>query len=78
MKPIENFVKVETCGDFSLWLNKPVYKEYKTMNGYIRNTKTGTNMGKSVMLVMNLYNDKNEKSEMAILDDDCYEIVEEK
>lgn len=41
IRPIDNFVKVETCGNFSLWINKPIYKIYKTTSGFIQNTKTG-------------------------------------
>lgn len=77
VRPIENFVEVETRGNFSLWINKPIYKIYKTTSGFIRNTKTGENMGKIVKLHMNMYDENNNKRNIATYDEDCYEIVEE-
>ena len=49
-KPIENFVEVETQGNFSLWIDRPIYQIYKTTCGYVRNTRTGENMGDTVEL----------------------------
>lgn len=77
VRPIENFVEVETWGNFSLWINKPVYKVYKTTSGYIRNIHTGENMGQHVELHMNLYDENNQKLDFASYEEDCYEIVEE-
>lgn len=77
VRPIENFVKVETLGNFSLWINKPIYKIYKTTSGYIRNIHTGENMGRTVELRLNLYDAHNKKLAIASYDEDCYEIVEE-
>lgn len=77
VRPIEKFIKVETQGNFSLWINRPVYKIYKTTSGYIRNTKTGENMGSFVELHMNLYDENNTKLDFATYEEDCYEIVEE-
>lgn len=77
VRPIEKFVEVETLGNFSLWLNRPIYKIYKTTSGFIRNTKTGENMGQTVELHMNLYDENKNKLEFATYDEDCYEIVEE-
>lgn len=77
VRPTENFVEVETRGNFSLWINKPVYKIYKTTAGYIQNTNTGENMGKHVELHMNLYDENNNKLEVVSYEEDCYEIVEE-
>lgn len=76
VRPIENFVEVETRGNFSLWINKPVYKIYKTTSGYIKNIKTGENMGQVVELHMNLYDENNNKLDIAGYEEDCYEIVE--
>ena len=77
IKPITNFVEVETNGLFSLWINKPIYKIYKTTSGYIRNTKTLQNMGQCVELCVTLYDENNNKLDFAVNDEDCYEIVEE-
>ncbi len=77
IRPIENFVEVETRGNFSLWINKPIYKIYKTTCGYVRNTRTGENMGQTVNLHLNLYDDNNNKLAVASYDEDCYEIAEE-
>ncbi len=77
VRPIEYFVEVETRDNFSLWINRPVYKIYKTTSGHIKNTKTGENMGKIVELHMNLYDENNNKLDFATYDEDCYEIVEE-
>lgn len=78
VRPIENFVNVETRGKFSLWLNKPVYKIYKTTSGYIKNKKTGENMGQVVELHVNLYDENKNKLDFANYEEDCYEIVEER
>lgn len=77
LRPLENFVEVETRENFSLWINKPVYKIYKTTSGYIKNTKTGENMGKHVELHMNLYDANNNKLDVVSYEEDCYEVVEE-
>lgn len=77
IRPIDNFVEVETDGCFSLWINKPIYKVYKTTSGYIRNTKTLQNMGECVELCMNLYDEHYNKLDVAVNDEDCYEIVED-
>lgn len=50
-RAIENFVEVETQGNFSLWIDRPIYKIYKTNDGYVRNTRTGENMGTTVELL---------------------------
>ena len=60
-RPIENFVEVETQGNFSLWIDRPIYQIYKTTCGYVRNTRTGENMGTTVELHMNLYDDEYNK-----------------
>ena len=73
-RPIENFVEDETQGNFSLWIDRPVYKIYKTTDGYVRNTRTGENMGTTVELHMNLYDDN--KLDVATYEEDCYEFVE--
>lgn len=77
IKPIKNFVEVNMQGNFSLWINKPIYKIYKTNSGYIKNIKTGENMGQIVELHINLYDDNNNKLCVANYEEDCYEIVEE-
>lgn len=77
MRPIENFVKVESDGVFSLWLNRPVYKIYKTEVGYIKNLKTGENMGQSLELHMNLYDEHYRRREDIEYEEDCYEIAED-
>lgn len=77
VRPIENFVEVETQDNFSLWINKPVYKIYKTTNGFILNTRTGENMGQQVELHINLYDENNNRLRVATYEEDCYEIVED-
>lgn len=75
---INKFSKVETKGNFSLFLNTPVYKEYQAGDGFvIKNTKTGEILGKSVQLYMHLYDDNFNKLPEIVYDEDCYEIVEE-
>ena len=76
-RPIENFVEVEKQGNFSLWINKPVYKIYKTNYGYFRNIKTGENMGQQVELHVNLYDENYKKLDIASYEEDCYVLVEE-
>lgn len=77
VRPIDNFVEVETKDNFSLCINKPIYKVYKTTDGYIRNTRTGENVGKLVELHLKLYDENFNKLAIASYDEDCYEIVEE-
>ncbi len=74
---IDNFVQVEACGSFSLFINRPVFKIYKTTRGYIKNTKTGANMGQIVELHMNLYDENHNKLAVVTCEEDCYEIVED-
>lgn len=76
LKPIDNFVKAETRDNFSLWINKPVYKVYKTTSGCIVNTRTGENMGQTVELHLNLYDENNNKLAQAAYEEDCYAIAE--
>ncbi|MCH5159568.1 MAG: hypothetical protein J1F66_01800 [Clostridiales bacterium] len=77
VRPIDNYIEVETQGSFSLWINKPVYKIYETSGGYIRNVRTGENVGQHVELHMNLYDENHVKLEVASYEEDCYELVEE-
>ena len=75
-RPIENLVEVETQGNLSLWIDRPIYQIYKTTCGYVRNTRTGENMGTTVELHMNLYDDEYNKLDVATYEEDCYEFVE--
>lgn len=77
LKPIENFEQVETQGKFALWLNRPIYKIYKIDSGYIRNIRTGENMGKQVVLRVRLHDESNLPLSDCKYDEDCYEFVEE-
>ncbi len=63
-----------TEGEFTLWVNSPIYKIYAAGAGYIRNTKTQENCGKEVILRKHLYLNGQKLSE-PIYDEDCYEIV---
>jgi len=75
VKPIKHFVKAETNGAFSLWINRPIYKQYGVSEGYIRNAKTGENMGTTVTLHMNLFDNNLNKLENPTFEEDCYEFV---
>lgn len=56
-------IKIEECGNFSLYKTIEPRKVYGTTHGYWKNTKTGENCGK----IVNIYDG----------DDDCYELVTE-
>lgn len=74
----ENYISVKTEGKFTLWVNKPVYKEYMAVEGMkIVNTKTGENMGYSVKLYTHLYDADLRRLPEDIQDEDCYAIVRE-
>ena len=49
---------------------------FTTTCGYVRNTRTGENMGDTVELHMNLYDDEYNKLDVATYEEDCYEFVE--
>lgn len=71
---MDKFNKVSTEGEFSLWVNSPIYKTYAISEGYIRNTKTGENCGKEVILRKHYY-DGAKRLEEPICDEDCYEFI---
>lgn len=71
---MSNFKQVSTDGEFSLWVNSPIYKNYAISEGYIRNTKTGENCGKKVVLRKHYYDGATRLAE-PIYDEDCYEFV---
>lgn len=73
-----NFIETQTVGKLTLWVNKPVYKEYFAGQGMkIINTKTGEDMGKNVKLYTHLYDADLRKLPEEIQDEDCYTIVGE-
>ena len=70
-----NFKQVSTEGEFSLWVTSPIYQTYAISDGgYIRNTKTGENCGKKVILRKHYYDGEKRLAE-PIYDEDCYEFV---
>ena len=70
-----NFKLISTEGEFSLWVNSPIYKTYAVSEGaYIRNTKTGENCGKEVILRKH-YFIGTEQLPDPVYDEDCYEFV---
>ena len=71
---MSNFQQLSSDGEFSLYVNSPVYKTYKINSGYIRNTKTGKNCGQEVKLCKRYYQDGVRLTE-PIYDEDCYEFV---
>ena len=71
---MDEFKLVSTEGEFSLWVNSPVYKTYVITDGYIRNTKTGENCGKEVFLRKHYY-DGATRLDSPVYDEDCYEYV---
>lgn len=71
---MSNFKQISTDGEFSLWVNSPIYKSYAISEGYIRNTKTGENCGKKVVLRKHYY-DGDARLTEPIYDEDCYEFV---
>lgn len=72
---MNDFKQVSVEGDFSLWVNHPVYKTYTiSRKGYIRNTKTGENCGQKLCLRKHYYNGATRLQE-PIYDEDCYECV---
>jgi len=69
------FKQISTEGEFSLWADSPMYKSYSiNEGGYIRNTKTGENCGKEVIL-RKYYYDGVVRLKEPICDEDCYEII---
>ena len=68
------FQLISTDGPFSLWAASPVYKKYNIDKGYIRNTKTGENCGKEVLLKKHFYANGVRLAE-PVYDEDCYEFV---
>lgn len=73
---MSNFKQISSEGEFSLWVNSPVYKTYVIAGGYIRNTKTGENCGQEVKLRKH-YDQNGIKLAEPICDEDCYEFVYE-
>lgn len=71
---MSKFNQISTDGEFSLWVNSPIYKSYVTSEGYIRNTKTGENCGKKAILRKHYYDGATRLTE-PIYDEDCYEFV---
>lgn len=73
-----NFVAVLTAGNFTLWINRPIYKEYVAGNGMkIINTATGENMGKNLKLYTHLYDANLHRLPEEIRDEDYYTVVGE-
>lgn len=73
-----NYVSVKTEGKFTLWINKPIYKEYFAGDGMkIVNNKTGENMGKHLPLYTHLYDADLRRLPEEFQDEDCYTIVGE-
>ena len=71
------FSPVYTEGEFTLWVNSPIYKTYVAGEGYyIRNINTGQNCGREVVLRKRFYLN-GEKLQKPILDEDCYEVASE-
>lgn len=70
----DHFKLISTEGEFSLWMASPAYKSYSISKGYIRNTKTGENCGKEVILRKHYYVD-GVKLDEPIYEEDCYEYV---
>lgn len=72
----DNFELVETKGDWELYLNRPVYKQFMTFNGaYIVNTKTGENCGQYLELYCRLFDDQGNKLSEPLYEEDTYKIV---
>ena len=75
MTNTNNFKQISAEGEFSLWVDSPIYKSYTAGDdGYIRNTKTGENCGKQVILRKHYYEGTKRLKE-PICDEDCYEFV---
>lgn len=75
---INHYIKVETIDKFSLWINRPVYKEYIAGKGMkIINIVTGENMGQNLKLYAHLYDTNFCKLSEEIRDEDCYTVVGE-
>lgn len=73
-----NYIAVRSEGKFTLWINKPIYKEYFAGEGMkIVNTKTGEVMGSELKLYTNLYDADLRRLPAEIQDEDCYAIVGE-
>ena len=68
------FKQISTDGEFSLWVDSPVYRVHQITDGYIRNTRTGENCGQEVKLYKHYYKDGIKLVE-PIYDEDCYEFV---
>ena len=72
---MNDFKLVSTDEEFSLWVSSPMYKNYViSEGGHIRNTKTGENCGREVILRKHYY-DGARRLEEPIYDEDCYEFV---
>lgn len=72
---MQEFKEISREGDFSLWVNHPIYKTYQISDGgYIRNTKTGENCGQQVILRKCFY-DGSTRLDTPIYEEDCYEYV---
>lgn len=71
------FIKISEEGEFSLWVSSPIYKAYAVSKGFIRNTKTGKNCGKEVLLRRHDYDKYGNLLDTPNYDEDCYEFVDE-
>ena len=63
--------------NFALWLNKPVYAIYRTAAGYIKNVKTGENMGKETVLRINLHDENFLPLKTERYEENCYVFAKE-
>lgn len=76
MNKNNKFIPVSTDGKFTLMAEAPIYKIYKTHNGYIKNVKTNENCGQQIALRKSLLPHTRRLS-LLINDEDCYEIIVE-
>lgn len=73
----KNFELFETNGDWEVYLNRPVYKEYRTFGSTrIFNTETGEDCGNNIKLYCTLFDENGQRLPEPIYDPDCYEIRE--
>ena len=73
---LKEFIRISTEGNFNLYIKRgTVYKRYQIIDGYIRNTITGENMGMELDLVETHYDENGNYHEEILREPDCYEIV---
>ena len=74
---MDNYVKVETKGKFSLYINKPIWCTKYCDKGHFINKNTGEDIGKYKELYTHYYDENFNLLDQPIDEEDIYEYINE-